>query len=161
MLVLRLAAVDHQRQPIGCGPLHLLLEGLQLLPRKLARPIEVKPHLANGNEAIALGALSKGQGHALVEHRLHALELVGPVVIHLLGLQAHHRKCEPGILPTDAQHVAHVVGVDGGDEHLLHPRLLGPQDHLRKILAKLPTVEVGVCVDEACHQYFLFIILSA
>ena len=40
-LVLRLAAMNHQRQPGFDSPLHLHLEGSQLLDFEFARPVEV------------------------------------------------------------------------------------------------------------------------
>jgi hypothetical protein len=49
-LVLRLAAVDHQRQTGLHTPAHLFLEGEQLLLFELTAPIEVEADLADGND---------------------------------------------------------------------------------------------------------------
>ena len=132
--ILRLPTVNHQRKPCLHAPLHGLLEGGKLLPFVFARPIEVQPHLTDGNDRLARHCRSI---RLLTERKedapVHGSQHFTPVVTHLFGLQADHGPAGVRELTADSQDGVNRLQVDGRQEDLSYPRLMGTADHLREI----------------------------
>ena len=159
-LVLRLAAMDHQRQTGLDAPAYLLFKGFYLFFFKLAAPIIVEAHLADGNKAKPPSGLTEGswpppdlpEGRSLISSErvgkklFHLGKHIAIVGLHLFGMQANHRIGIAGILPAGVCHRLNRGEVDGGDEHFAHPCILGPLHHFGAVVVILRSVQVCVCI---------------
>ena len=141
-LVLPLTTVDHQRQACLYRPLHLLLEGIELLLLELARPIVVQAHLTDSDETV-LG----------FEVLLHLGKHFAPIGSHLLGMQTNHRVGIAGILAADIEDSFRRLDVDGRKEHLAHSCLTGTSHHFGTVCSELLAVQMRMCI----YEHFLLV----
>ena len=160
----------HQWQARLYRPPDLLLEGQQLLLFELAAPVEVEPHLADGDDAWGgagdgaeigpcgmrgggcgardgseIGPWGGGQVFA------DGAELVGPVGAHLLGVQSQHGVAHVGVLSAGVHDAATGLQVDGRQEHPAAPGLPGPLDDVGPVGVELLAVQVAVGINIFRH----------
>ena len=145
-LVLRLSAMDHQRQTRLDAPFHLPLKGGKLLSFILTRPIEIQAYLTDGD--IRHGRIACD---ALIQCPLHLTEHILPVVLHLLGLQTDHRIAITWITVADVTYGSNTCAVNAGNKNRCHTCCAGTSDHLIQIVVELRSVKMGMGINILEH----------
>ena len=148
-LVLRLAAMNHQRELGFYRPFYLFLESLELLVFELTAPVIIKSYLSDGDQVrkqrrIRLTGIT---GHAmLLQYLPEFSQLFLPVFLHLFRMQTNHRISIARIFLAQCQDRVCGLHIDGRQEHLAYPRFLGTGESLRPILIKLLRIEMRMCI---------------
>ena len=158
-LVLRLAAMNHQRELGFYRPFYLFLESLELLVFELTAPVIIKSYLSDSDQVRKLRRTTRRigitrfvcrigiTGHAmLLQYLPEFSQLFLPVSLYLFRMQTNHRISIAWIFLSQCQDRVCGLHIDGRQEHLAYPRFLGTGESLRPILIKLLRIEMRMCI---------------
>lgn len=146
-LVLSLATVNHQGQTELYGPLHLTLEGQELLALELARPVEIKADLADGD-----GRAKRWLGSklTLAKRWLYSFaddgELVLPVGFHILWMEAEHTIAIGRVLLAELAYGLYRTGVDGRNEQFGCSSIFATLDNDVEVFTKFLSIKMSMSV---------------
>ena len=123
-LILCLPTMNHQRQLPFYSPLHLRLEGQQLLLFIGSFPIKIKSYLANGNK------------RGIMKARFQQRELLLPITFHRFRMQTYHRKSITFIGVAQGNDTINGGQVNRSNEHTCHTCSFCTADYIGQIIAK-------------------------
>ena len=138
--------MNHQWQSCLHRPFHLLFKSQQLFLFKLAAPIEIKPHLSDGND-FTIDFLAQ-----LYQH-------ISPIPTYFLRMKAQHRITKARILSADSQNRLTRFQIDTWNTNSRYPCLTGTGYNGIEVLFELLTIQMAVGIDE--HQLWRFIMSAA